>query len=34
MSFIEKDQLSEAKAKVRASYGENKKIADGLEVDS
>ena len=29
MSFMEKDQLEEAKAKVRADYGENKKITDG-----
>jgi para-nitrobenzyl esterase len=29
MSFTENDQLNDAKAKVRADYGENRKIADG-----
>ena len=29
MSFMEKDKLDEAKAKVRVNYGENKKIAEG-----
>ena len=29
MSFVEKDQLNDAKAKVRADYGENRKISDG-----
>ena len=29
MSFMEKDKLAEAKAKVRVNYGENRKIADG-----